>query len=91
MRPTPRGAPEFEQIRDRLRVLPVDYDTAEALLPKVRALRNRLAHSNDILILSSAEKCDFLVTRDAMLKKLVTAEKPRVLTPEELVTQLRAA
>lgn len=85
------GRPEFEEIRDHLRVLPVDFAKAEALLPRVRALRNRLAHSNDILILSSADECDFLVTRDVLLKNLVTAEKPRVVTPEELVTHLRAA
>src|SRR5436305_15276607 len=85
------GRPEFERIRDHLRILPVDFAKAEALLPRVRALRNRLAHSNDILILSSAVECDFLVTRDATLKTLLTAEKPRVVTPEELVTHLRAA
>src|SRR5689334_16624773 len=38
--------PQFERIRDQLRVLPVDFAKAEALLPRVRALRNRLAHSN---------------------------------------------
>jgi len=85
------GRPEFERIRDHLRVLPVDFAKAEALLPRVRALRNRLSHSNDILILSSAVECDFLVTRDATLKTLLTAEKPQVVTPEELVTHLRAA
>ena len=85
------GRPEFERIRDHLRVLPVDFGKAEALLPRVRSLRNRLAHSNDILILSSAVECDFFVTRDALLKTLVTAEKPQVVTPEELVTHLRAA
>ena len=85
------GRPEFERIRDHLRVLPVDFAKAEALLPRVRALRNRLAHSNDILILSSAVECDFFVTRDALLKTLLTAEKPQVVTPEELVTHLRAA
>ena len=85
------GHPGFEQIRDHLRVLPLDYAKAEAFLPKVRLLRNRLPHPNDILILSSADKCDFLVTRDAVLKNLVTSEKPQVVTPEELVTQLRAA
>jgi predicted nucleic acid-binding protein len=85
------GQPEFERIRDHLRVLPVDFEKAEALLPRVRALRNRLAHSNDILILSSAVECDFFVTRDAKLKMLVTAEKPQVVTPEELLTHLRAA
>jgi predicted nucleic acid-binding protein len=85
------GRPEFERIRDHLRVLPVDFAKAEALLPRVRALRNRLAHSNDILILSSADECDFLVTSDVLLKNLVTAEKPQVVTPEELVTHLQAA
>jgi predicted nucleic acid-binding protein len=83
--------PEFERIRDHLRVLPVDFAKAEALLPRVRALRNRLAHPNDILILSSADECDFLVTRDALLKSLVIAGKPQVVTPEELATHLRAA
>lgn len=85
------GRPEFERIRDHLRVLPVDYAKAEALLPRVRALRNRLAHSNDILILSSASECDFLVTGDVVLKKLAAGDKPQVVTPEELVTYLRAA
>ena len=85
------GRPEFERIRDHLRVLPVDIAKAEALLPRVRDLRNRLAHSNDILILSSADACDFLVTSDVLLKDLVLAGKPQVVTPEELVTHLRAA
>jgi predicted nucleic acid-binding protein len=83
--------PEFERVRDHLRVLPLDATKAEALLSRVRSLRNRLVHSNDILILSSADECDFLVTRDQLLKELVTSEKPQVVTPEELVTHLRAA
>ncbi len=83
--------PEFERIMDHLRILPVDLAKAEALLPRVRALSNRLAHPNAILILSSADECDFLVTTDLLLKNLVTAEKPQVVTPEELVTHLRAA
>jgi predicted nucleic acid-binding protein len=83
--------PEFERIRDHFRLLPVDFGKAEALLPRVRALRNRLTHSNDLLILSSAAECDFLVTRDTLLKGLVTTDKPRVVTPEEFATQLRAA
>src|SRR6266700_7282018 len=53
------GLPELERIRDHLRVLPVDFAKAEALLPRVRALRDRLVHSNDLLILSSADECDF--------------------------------
>jgi predicted nucleic acid-binding protein len=87
----PARQPEFERIRDHFRVLPVDFAKAEALLPRVRTLRNRLAHSNDILIFSSAAECDFLVTRDALLKTLATTDKPQVVTPEELVTHLQAA
>jgi predicted nucleic acid-binding protein len=83
--------PEFEEIRDHLRVLRVDLARAEALLPRVRALRDRLVHSNDILILSSADECDFLVTRGLAFRNLVRDEKLQVVTPEELVTQLRAA
>jgi hypothetical protein len=36
-------------------------------------------------------RCDFLVTRETILKKLVTSERPQIVTPEELVVQLRAA
>ena len=82
---------EFERIRDHFRILPVDFGKAEALLPQVRALRNRLTHSNDLLILSSAAECDFFVTRDTLLKGLVTTDKPQVVTPDEFATQLRAA
>jgi predicted nucleic acid-binding protein len=85
------GRPEFQRIRDHLRVLPVDFAKAEALLPRIRSLRDRVAHSNDILILSSADQCDFLVTSDADFKNLVTDEKSQVVTAEELVAHLRAA
>jgi predicted nucleic acid-binding protein len=83
--------PEFDRIRDHLQILPVDFARAEALLPILRALRNRIIHSNDALIVSSANSCDYLVTRNDLLKSLVTASKPEVVTPEELVIYLRAA
>jgi predicted nucleic acid-binding protein len=83
--------PEFQRIRDHLQVLPVNAEKAEALLPRARNLRNRLVHSNDLLILSSADECDFLVTSDEVFKRLVTADRPQVVTPEELVIRLPAA
>jgi hypothetical protein len=85
------GQPEFERIRDYLRVLPVDFSKAEALLPTIRDLRNRIVHSNDVLILSSADECDFLVTKDLLLKSVARTGTPRILTPEEFATHLRAA
>jgi predicted nucleic acid-binding protein len=83
--------PAFERIRDHLRVLPLDPAKAEALISRIRDLRNRVVHSNDVLILSSACECDFLVTSDRHMKELVTGDKPKVVTPEELASQLRAA
>ncbi len=93
--------PEFEQIRDHLKVLPIDFSKAEALaaeaarvlelMPPAPALRKRLAHSNDLIMLSSVGDCDFLVTRDKVLKDLVADEKPQVVTPKQLVARLLAA
>jgi predicted nucleic acid-binding protein len=85
------GGPEFQNVIDHLRVLPIDMAKAEALVPRAQALRNRMPHSNDLLILSSADECDFLVTSDVRLKDLVAADKPQIVTPEELVAQLKAA
>ena len=83
--------PEFQHIRDNLQVLPVSLEKAEALLARVRDLGIHVGHSNDLLILSSASECDFLVTSDRRLKNLATAGKPMVVTPEEIVTHLLAA
>ncbi|HEX4772979.1 MAG TPA: PIN domain-containing protein [Bryobacteraceae bacterium] len=85
------GEPEFGRIREHLRVLPVDFSKAEALIPAIRDLRNRIVHSNDVLILSSAYECDFLVTKDSLLEKVASTGKPKILTPEEFATHLRAA
>jgi len=90
---TPGAAeqPEFDRIRDHLRILPVNVHKAELLLSRVKAMRSRIGHSNDILIMSSVDDCDYLVTRDALLKILAEAEKPQVVTPEELAIRLEAA
>jgi predicted nucleic acid-binding protein len=82
--------PEFEHIVDHLKVLPLVLAKAEALLPRARTLK-RMPHTHDILIASSADECDFLVTTDGRLKNLITTGKPRVVTPEEFAMQLQAA
>jgi predicted nucleic acid-binding protein len=82
--------PEFERILDHLRILPVELAKAEALIPRARAMRN-LPHVNDIIIVSSAGECDFLVTTDTRLRELVTGGKPQVVNPEEFVGHLLAA
>jgi predicted nucleic acid-binding protein len=82
--------PELEIIRD-LQVLPVELARAEALVPRARAFTKRGLHSNDVLVVASANDCDFLVTNRTTLRNLVTADKPEVITAEELVSRLRAA
>lgn len=44
----------LEQVKQLVEVLPIDFQHVEAFLPKVKELRNRLMHSNDILIVTSA-------------------------------------
>ena len=79
------AGPEFERIRDHLRVLPVDLAEAEALLPRVRASRASFGPSPTtslILSMRHTTATSFLVTRDALLKNLGDQpERPQVVTP----------
>lgn len=93
--------PGLGPILERLKMLPVDFAKVEKLvleaaralnaMPEAPALRKRLAHSNDFIILSSATECDFLVTKDARLKDLAADLKPAVVTPKEFIVRLRHA
>lgn len=82
--------PESHRVLD-LDVLPIDYEKVHSLIPRARTLRDPSVHSNDVLIVSSADECDFLVTGDTGLKRLADAPGPAVVSPEEFVRQLRAA
>lgn len=83
-----RKHPEIiDKLQHEVKVLPVNLEKAEEYLENANNLRNRLAHSNDILILSSAAECDYLVTYNQALMSL-SSNKPQVVTPEQLLTQL---
>jgi predicted nucleic acid-binding protein len=82
------GLPAFEQIKDHLQVLPLDIDEVEALQAAARARRYHTAHTNDLLILSSAEGCDFLVTRDEFFWSLAAPGNLQIVTPEELIARV---
>jgi predicted nucleic acid-binding protein len=92
--------PGLGRLVDHLKVLPVDFAKVEKLVfEAARALNamtegtpsGQMAHPNELIILSSAEECDFLVTTDRRLKDLAEGRKPEVVTPRELVARLRAA
>lgn len=83
-----RKHPEIvQELQKEVNVLPLNLDKAEEYLKQANNLRNRLAHSNDILILSSAADCDYLVTYDQALRSL-SSSKPQIITPEQLLSQL---
>jgi predicted nucleic acid-binding protein len=85
------GTPAFDRIKDRLRVLPLDIEKVEALQAGARARRYHTAHTNDLLILSSAEECDFLVTRDSVFWNFQVPASLQIVTPEEMITLVGAS
>ncbi|WP_236140881.1 type II toxin-antitoxin system VapC family toxin [Nostoc sp. CMAA1605] len=85
-----RKHPEaLEELQQEVSVLPLNLEKAEEYLKNASSLRNHLAHSNDVLILSSAADCDYLVTYDQAFRFLSNI-KPQVVTPEQLLSQLEA-
>jgi predicted nucleic acid-binding protein len=85
-----REHPEIiDELQEEVSVLPLNLEKAEEYLKHTANLQNRIAHSNDVLILSSAADCDYLVTYDQGLRSLPTS-KPRVVTPEQLLSQLES-
>jgi len=87
-----RKHPEvLDEIQQEVRLLPLNLEKAEEYLKQAANLRNRIAHSNDVLILSSASDCDYFVTYDKALKSTLislSTGKPEVVTPEQLISQL---
>lgn len=84
----------LDEVQQEVSVLPLNLEKAEEYLQKnVRTLRNYLVHSNDVLILSSAADCDYLVTYDQKLQATVESlaqEKPQIVTPEQLISQIES-
>lgn len=87
-----RKHPEvLNEIQQEVRLLPLNFERAEEYLKQAANLRNRIAHSNDVLILSSASDCDYFVTYDQALRstlRTLSTGKPEVVTPEQLISQL---
>jgi predicted nucleic acid-binding protein len=75
----------LDELTKRMEVLPVDSSTVEESLKSVRELRNRTIHANELLILGSAQSCDYLVTMDRDLQQIAgrATMKAIVLTPTQ--------
>ena len=81
----------FHEIQQEVRLLPLNLERTDEYLKQADNLRSKIAHSNDILILSSASDCDYFVTYDKVLKNTLSSfstSKAKVVTPEQLISQL---
>ncbi len=87
-----RTHPELvQQLQEKALMLPVNPENVRSLFSFADQVRDGVVNSNDILILNSARECDFLVTYDQVFRHLLARvdwKKPRLLTPEELLTLL---
>jgi predicted nucleic acid-binding protein len=74
------------QLERLIEVLPLDIARTDRWFKRASELRDEMVHSNDLLILSSAEECDFLLSYDRDLLVLArTKQKPQVITPDEFL------
>src|SRR5437588_7524222 len=76
---------KLQTIQDFLEVLPVNDAELALFSKRLRELRNKKVHSNEILISTTAAECDYLVTEDQIFKKLFETAKPVILTTEEFL------
>ena len=79
---------KLEEISKQFEVIPVDIIKSEDLLKKVRRLRNKIAHSNDLMILGSAQNCDFLISYDIKIAQFGKELGIQVVTPEEFLSEV---
>lgn len=92
--PQVQASPKLlENVRDRLgfELLPLNVDRSEQLLRRAKALRNRVAHSSDLLVAASAADCDYLITYDSTFRELLADTRTRVVTPEDFLALMAAS
>ncbi len=70
----------------KLRIIDIDLDKADDAKDRLLQLRNHIAHSNNVLILASAENCDYLVTDDKSLTK-ISGAAPEVLSTKQFLNK----
>lgn len=81
-----------ELLSKYLTVKELDEDTIKASVERIKELRNRLVHANDLLnIQVAATTSDFFVTKDKDLLSLKHVDSVEVITPEKFFDLLEKA
>jgi predicted nucleic acid-binding protein len=71
-----------------LQVLGTEAPLSPEMLESIRTVRNRLVHTNELLILGAARDCDLFLTYDNDLLQLGNAAGVATRTPEEFLAEL---
>jgi predicted nucleic acid-binding protein len=79
---------QFDRLRERLTVLPVDVSRSLQVLESDSSIRQYLSHSNELLILASALDCDYLVTYDTNFAHVASPRRLKIVTPERFLDAL---
>jgi predicted nucleic acid-binding protein len=85
-------APEAVELMGRLKedgdLLLSNTTTLNSMAKSINQLRNRVAHSNDLMILEAASDCDFLVTSDRDLLSIKTSFSFEALSPGDFLKRI---
>lgn len=73
----------FDELVRSVEILPINVERTRDMLDKLKKLRNRVVHSNDLLIAANASECDYFVTDDIDLRAQFTTDKPKVLSSND--------
>lgn len=79
-------------LQQHVELLPIDSEKVDSILrDRLRRFRNLAVHSNDVLIVGTAEsaKCDYLLTYDKDLVRAVDEKILVAVTPEKFLASLR--
>lgn len=79
---------DLDAITRNFEVITADVLADPEVFAYVRRLRNRVMHTNDLLILGSARSCDILLTHDRELLALGDAAQVATATPEKFLRDL---
>jgi predicted nucleic acid-binding protein len=79
----------LEALTRSLEIIGPEISAAADISSRIRSLRNRAVHANDLLILESARRCDVLLTYDGGLLELGDDAGVPAITPETFLARLR--
>ena len=82
---------DLKILEETLEIIPSDLLSNPQALARIRSLRNRMAHANDLVILASAQNGDVLLTYNTNLVSLGELSGVRVTTPEAFLAEQAAA